>query len=55
MSMPDPELADLPDPCSDGVHDWVTKRNDQHEMYDVCLGCGQQAGWTPLPPGGLVG
>lgn len=55
MTSPNPELADLPDPCSVNVHDWVTKRNDEHEMYDVCLRCGQQASWAPLPPGAEIG
>lgn len=54
MSAPSPQFNDLPDPCSFGVHDWVTKRNDEREDYDVCLRCGQQAGWTPLPPEGLL-
>lgn len=47
VSVPEPQLTDLLDPCLVGLHDWVTKRNDDHETYDVCLRCGQQAGWSP--------
>jgi len=50
VTIPDPHLSDLPDPCSAGVHDWITKRNDDHESYDVCLRCGSQTAWSPLPP-----
>lgn len=54
VSIPDVQLNDLPELCSAGVHEWVTKRNDGQDIYDVCLRCGQQAHWLPTPPDGQI-
>lgn len=42
LQLIDPPSCDLPAPCSFGVHDWVTKRNDEHEDYQLCVRCGQR-------------
>lgn len=34
--------------CTIGSHQWTTRRTDEGEKYEVCLGCGKQANWVPL-------
>jgi hypothetical protein len=42
---------------NDGSHDehvWVVRTNDHGDPYDVCLGCGKQGHWEPIPGGDLT-
>lgn len=42
VSAPNLQLEDLPDPCSFGIHDWVTKHNADRENHQLCVRCGQR-------------
>ena len=42
---PPPTPRDLPGP--DEPHDWIMRRNDEGDLYEVCLTCGKQTHWEP--------
>lgn len=39
----------MPTHGPDGDHDWVVRANDLGDLYEVCVGCGKQSHWEPLP------
>ncbi len=42
------QVTHPPKSCSVGSHQWITRRNDVGDHYELCVGCGKQASWVPL-------
>jgi hypothetical protein len=39
----------MPPHGPEGEHTWVARLNDEGDLYEVCLECGKQSHWEPLP------